>query len=53
MREGDYSRWFRDIIKDETLAERVDKLRNNGKVSAKESRAEIFDYIRKVYEKEA
>lgn len=52
LQAGDYAQWFREIIKDENLAERTEKLRNNGNVSAAESRAEVFDYIRKVYEHE-
>jgi hypothetical protein len=53
LREGDYERWFREMIKDEELADRAKELRRNGDVSADESRQEIFDYIRKKYEKEA
>jgi hydroxymethylpyrimidine pyrophosphatase-like HAD family hydrolase len=53
LRQGDYARWFRDVIKDDDLAERAEQLRRNGKVSAERSRQEIFDFIRKKYEKEA
>jgi HAD superfamily hydrolase (TIGR01484 family) len=53
LSEGDYDRWFRNIIKDEGLAETAEKLRSNGQVSAKDSRQQIFDYIRQKYEKEA
>jgi hypothetical protein len=53
LREGDYERWFRNVIKDELLAERAKKLRGNGKLSAEKSRKEIFEYIRQKYEKEA
>jgi hypothetical protein len=53
LRAGDYEQWFREIIKDEGLAERAEKLSNNGKVSADESRKQIFEYIRQAYEKEA
>jgi hypothetical protein len=52
LREGDYEHWFRVMIKDDDLAERAAQLRGNGKVSAEKSRQEIFDYIRKKYEKE-
>ncbi len=53
LREGDYDRWFRNVIKDESLAEQAEKLRTNGHVSAEDSRRQIFDYIRQKYEKEA
>jgi HAD superfamily hydrolase (TIGR01484 family) len=53
LREGDYGRWFRNVIKDEGLAETAEKLRSNGHLSAHESRRHIFEYIRQKYEKEA
>jgi HAD superfamily hydrolase (TIGR01484 family) len=53
LREGDYGRWFRHIIQDKNLADRTEKLRTNGTVTADESRRQIFDYIRKKYENEA
>jgi hydroxymethylpyrimidine pyrophosphatase-like HAD family hydrolase len=53
LRAGDYEQWFREIIKDDGLADRAAKLSNNGKVSADESREQIFEYIRQAYEKEA
>jgi hypothetical protein len=53
LREGDYERWFRQVIHDEDLAKRAEELRRDGDVSAEESRREIFDFIRKKYEKEA
>jgi HAD superfamily hydrolase (TIGR01484 family) len=53
LREGDYDRWFRNVIKDEGLAETAEKLRSNGHASADESRRQIFDCIRQKYEKEA
>jgi hypothetical protein len=53
LREGDYEQWFREIIKDETLADRAAKLRENGQISADESRKRIFEFIRQTYEKEA
>ncbi|HEY3391124.1 MAG TPA: HAD-IIB family hydrolase, partial [Lacipirellulaceae bacterium] len=51
LRQGDYGRWFRDIIKDEDLAAAADRISHNGDVSPKESRRELFDVIRKKYEK--
>jgi hydroxymethylpyrimidine pyrophosphatase-like HAD family hydrolase len=53
LRQGDYERWFRDVIKDDDLAERAAKLRKNNSAMAEESRQHIFDFIRKKYEKEA
>jgi hypothetical protein len=53
LSEGDYERWFREMIRDDDLADRAKELRRNGDVSADESRQQIFDFIRKKYEKEA
>ena len=53
LKQGDYARWFRDIIQDEALAEVAEGLPSNGEVSAKESREKLFSFIRKKYEKEA
>lgn len=53
LRAGDYDQWFREIIKDENLADRTEKLHSNGDVSAAESREKIFELIRQTYEKEA
>ncbi len=53
LREGDYERWFREMIQDDDLADRAQELGRNGDVSAEESRERIFEFIRKKYEKEA
>jgi hypothetical protein len=53
LREGDYGRWFRQVINDEDLARLAAELRRDGDVSAEASRRQIFDFIRKKYEKEA
>jgi hypothetical protein len=53
LRESDYEHWFRELIKDEELANVAAELRREAKVSAAESRRQIFDFIRKKYEKEA
>ena len=53
LKQGDYTQWFREIIKDEQLAEKAERLSSNGDASAKSSRRELFDLIRKKYEKEA
>ena len=53
LRQGDYVRWFREVIKDDELANRAEKLRHRGELSAKESRKQLFDFIRQRYEQEA
>jgi hypothetical protein len=53
LAHGDYARWFRDIIKDQQLADAAERLSHNGDVSAADSRKQLFDLIRKKYEKEA
>jgi len=53
LRNGDYSRWFRDIIKDEDLARRADALRKNGHTAPDDSRKQLFDFIRQKYEQNA
>jgi hydroxymethylpyrimidine pyrophosphatase-like HAD family hydrolase len=53
LHNGDYEQWFREIIKDDMLADRAAKLRNNGSTSASDSRRQIFEFIRQAYEKEA
>jgi hypothetical protein len=52
LRQGDYARWFRNILKDEGLAERAERIGRNGHTSAAESRAKLFEYIRQRYEHE-
>lgn len=53
LREGDYARWFREIIKDEELAARAEKLSTNGNLPPAESRERLFEYIRQRYQQEA
>jgi hypothetical protein len=53
LRAGDYARWFRDVIKDENLAQVAEQVSHNGDASAADSRRALFDLIRKKYEKEA
>jgi HAD superfamily hydrolase (TIGR01484 family) len=53
LKQGDYARWFRNILKDDELATRAEKLRHNGNLSAAESRGRLFEFIRKKYEQEA
>lgn len=53
LRQGDYSRWFRNVLKDDDLAQRAESLSNNGKLPASDSRNQLFEFIRKKYEQEA
>jgi hypothetical protein len=53
LQKGDYARWFRDVLKDEELADRAESLSKNGKASARKTREELFDFIRKKYEQSA
>jgi hydroxymethylpyrimidine pyrophosphatase-like HAD family hydrolase len=54
LKNGDYARWFRDVIKDKELATLAERLRKNGKSKkVGESRKQLFDFIRKKYEQEA
>ena len=53
LRQGDYARWFREIIKDDKLADVAERIADNGDVPAAESRRTLFDSIRKKYENEA
>ncbi len=48
LKAGDYANWFRDIIKDDSLAELADRLSQNG-VPADQSREQIFEFIRQKY----
>jgi len=45
LRQGDYSRWFRDTIKDESLASEVEAVERDGTLSAADSRQRIRDAI--------
>jgi hypothetical protein len=53
LQNGDYARWFREVLKDEDLADRAEILGKNGKLPPAESRHQLFDFIRKKYEQEA
>ena len=48
LREGDYSRWFREAIKDDVLAEEVQRIERDGG-SAEETRAAIRRIIEERY----
>lgn len=49
FQKGDYSRWFRDVIKDNDLAEEAEALEQQAEVSAQQSRAMMLDMIKKRY----
>jgi len=49
LSQGDYSRWLRDTIKDEDIAEMVAAIERDGKLSATDSRRQILEAIRKHY----
>jgi HAD superfamily hydrolase (TIGR01484 family) len=49
LRRGDYSRWFREMIKDETLAEDAERIERKADRSAKKSRLAIREMIEARY----
>ena len=49
MRNGDFSNWFRSIIKDDELADEAAQIEQNQGLSAMESRAAIRNAIEKLY----
>jgi hypothetical protein len=49
LRNHDYSRWFREMIKDDELYEEARRVENDHKVSPKESRKRIRDAIEQRY----
>jgi hypothetical protein len=49
LRAGDYSRWFRDAIKDESLAQEAAALERTGDMEPAASRAAIRGFIEKRY----
>ena len=49
LREGAYSRWFRDAIKDETLAAEAHGVEQDTSLSAESSRARIRDMVERRY----
>jgi hydroxymethylpyrimidine pyrophosphatase-like HAD family hydrolase len=49
LRRGEYSRWLRDSIKDEALADEVAGVERKASVSARESRERIKDSIEQRY----
>jgi HAD superfamily hydrolase (TIGR01484 family) len=49
LRAGDYSRWFRDVIKNDQLAEEAHAVEADDTVDAKASRDRIADAINRLY----
>lgn len=49
LRKADYSRWFRDSVKDNRVAEEITKIEQDIKASAEESRGRIIEIIGKHY----
>jgi HAD superfamily hydrolase (TIGR01484 family) len=49
LHQGDYSRWFREVIKDEELAAIADNAAKDQQISVEESRARILSVIEKKY----
>lgn len=49
LQQQDYSRWFREAIKDEVLAEEMTQIENSSNVSASESRDQIKGLIEERY----
>jgi hypothetical protein len=49
LREGAYSRWFRDAIKDQELATEAAGVEEEASISASESRARIKELVERHY----
>jgi hypothetical protein len=49
LRNGDFSNWFRSIIKDNDLADVASQIEQNRSLSARESRDAIRAIIEKLY----
>jgi len=49
LREGAYSRWMRDVIKDKDLAREVAQMEANTRLGAQETRAKIIEAISRRY----
>ncbi|WP_238361059.1 hypothetical protein [Iningainema tapete] len=49
LQQGDYSHWFQEAIKDESLAQEVKKIEQTTNISAQDSRAAIKEAIKQRY----
>ncbi|PBB64332.1 phosphoglycolate phosphatase [Mesorhizobium sp. WSM4312] len=49
LRAGDYSKWFRNQIRDKDLARETAEAENDKKLSAKETRKRVLDAVRRRY----
>ncbi|MGH8490311.1 MAG: phosphoglycolate phosphatase, partial [Gammaproteobacteria bacterium] len=49
LRNGDYSRWFREVLKNQDLAAEVARIEQSEKLSPGESRAQIKGIIEQHY----
>ncbi|TPK59195.1 HAD-IIB family hydrolase [Mesorhizobium sp. B2-4-19] len=49
LRAGDYSKWFRNQIRDKDLARETAEAENDKKLSAEESRERVLDAVRRRY----
>ncbi|OHV86796.1 hypothetical protein ORS3428_22360 [Mesorhizobium sp. ORS 3428] len=49
LRAGDYSKWFRDQIKDKDLAQETATAEKDKSLSAQESRKRVLDAVRRRY----
>lgn len=49
LRRGDYSRWFREAVKDDELAAEAEQIQKRAKLSAQKSRALIREAIERYY----
>ena len=49
LRAGDYSRWFRDDIKDEDLADEIAAVKSDRALSAADSRRSVKEAVDRRY----
>jgi len=49
LRQSDYSRWFREAIKDDDLAAEVERIERESGLSAGESRARLRERVQERY----
>jgi len=49
LHQGDFSQWFRDVIKDPELAAHAELLEDDEAISAEQSRRQIREEIEKRY----